>query len=156
MRAFSCVAFAVFAFLAAQPARAAGPLDGRWQGVVTFDKEAFLAETSTPAAGTTFRIEIDDSIVRVFVLKNGGLVETKPGLFHIAAAATNAVIYANEATPEANGWVESRVFVVTPKDDDTLIVQYVRVVNNRGLPGSDPQARFATRGAGAFGRVKSL
>jgi len=128
-------------------------LDGKWQGVINFDKEAFLAKTSTPDTGVTFRIEVDDSVVRVFVQQDGSFEEAKPGRFHIAHVSTNAVIY---ATDEDLGiWVESWAFVVTKKDANTLIVEYTRLVNNVATPLSEEGSKFATRGAGEFKRVES-
>lgn len=142
-----------------QPPQQAGPFqqvvpfDGTWEGTIVFDKEAFLVATSTPAEGLPMRIEIHDAVVRVFVKEGDDFVESKPGLFHIAPVQANAVIFATEASP-GDGWVESWVFVVTQKDDHTLIVEYSRLVNNVGTPLTDPSSKFGTRGVGEFERVR--
>jgi hypothetical protein len=130
------------------------PFDGIWEGTILFDKEALLAATSTPAAGVPMRVEIHDSVVRVFMNDGEGFSEVKPGLFHIAPVSANAVIYATESA-QGGPWVESWVFVVTQKDDHTLIVEYARLVNNVGTPLSDPSSKFGTRGAGEFQRVST-
>jgi hypothetical protein len=48
--------------------------------------------------------------------------------------------------------VETWNFTVTQKDKDTLLVDYVRVVNNLGLT-ADINGKFATRGYGELKRV---
>jgi hypothetical protein len=143
---------------ASQPSPQAGPFqqvvpfDGVWAGTIVIDKEALLVASSTPAEGLPMRIEIHDAVVRVFIKEGDAFVEVKPGLFHIAPVEANAVIFATEASYTA-GWVESWAFVVTQKDDHTLIVEYSRLVNNVGAPSSDPDSKFGTRGVGEFVRL---
>jgi hypothetical protein len=127
------------------------PFDGVWEGAIYFDKEAFLSATGTPDTGVKYRLEISGPVVRAFLEEDGKFVELKPGLFHIAPVETNAVIFATEASPDS--WVESVVFTVTQKDARTLLVQLARVVNNRTLPLSDKESKFATRGAGEFSKA---
>ncbi|MBS0470778.1 MAG: hypothetical protein JSR60_06880 [Proteobacteria bacterium] len=136
----------------AAPALADEPFDGKWSGVIHFDKEAFLLESSTPAGGLTMGLDIHGPVVRVTVREKDGDEEVKPGLFHIAAVQSNAVIFATEAAP-GDSWVESWAFVVTCTDDKTMRVEYVRLVKNPG-PGDDgaPET-FATRGEGTFERT---
>ncbi|HTW34420.1 MAG TPA: hypothetical protein VMD53_07375 [Rhizomicrobium sp.] len=132
------------------------PFDGVWEGLIFFDKEAFLAPTSTPAEGEPMRIEIHGAVVRVFAKEGSDFKEAKPGLFHIAPVSTNAVIFATQDEAVSSGWVESWVFVVTRKDEHTLIVEYSRLVNNVETPPSDPESKFATRGAGEFKLVSEF
>ena len=132
-----------------QPAQKIVPFDGVWEGTIVFDREALLTATGTPAAGIPMRIEIHDAVVRVFVKDGNDYSEAKPGLFHIAPVSANAVIFATQESPE-DGWVESWVFVVTQKNEHTLIVEYSRLVNNVGTPLSDPNSKFGTRGMGEF------
>ncbi len=127
------------------------PFDGMWEGIIHFDKEAFLTPTGTPDKGLKYRLEISGLVVRVFIEEDSKFVEVKPGLFHIAPVETNAVFFASEAAPDS--WVESVVFTATQRDAKTLIVQLVRVVNNRSLPLDDKQSKFAARGAGDFSKV---
>jgi len=128
------------------------PFDGVWEGSIVIDKEALLVAASTPAGGLPMRIEIHDAVVRVFIKEGDAFVEVKPGLFHIAPVEANAVIFATEASV-ADGWVECWAFVVTQKDDHTLIVEYSRLVNNVGTPLSDENSKFGTRGVGEFVRL---
>jgi hypothetical protein len=152
------VAAVLFALAAATPARAmsvdAESFNGTWQGKIDFDKEAFLAETSTPAAGQVFRIVIHDEIVHVYIKEKDAFEEAFEGMFHLARVSANAVIYATQTLPDAPvPWVETWVFVVTQKDANALIVQYVRLVNEVDAPPlSIPQSKFAARGAGEFKR----
>jgi hypothetical protein len=131
--------------------------DGVWQGVIHFDKEAFLSKEGTPADGTTFRIEIHGPVVRVFYIEPTGpgeLQEFMPGAFHIAPVISNAVIFGTHfAPPSSLYWVETWVFTTTLKDQNTLLVQYSRVVNNVGMPPDQDGSKFATRGYGEFKRV---
>lgn len=124
------------------------PFDGTWEGNILFDKEAFLASTSTPPEGVAFRFEIHGPVVQVFIEEDGKFGESKPGAFHIAPVGTNAVIFATDSAPDA--WVETWTFVVTQKDDHTLTVEYTRLVNNVGSMPDSPEKIFGTRGIGDF------
>ncbi len=136
-----------------QDVQQAVPFDGVWEGTIYFDKEALLSSTGTPDGGVKYRLEISGPIVRAFIENSGKFVEMAPGSFHIAPVETNAVIYATQAAPDS--WVESIAFTVTQRDANTLIVELSRVVNNRHLPLSDNQSKYATRGAGEFKRMIS-
>ena len=131
-----------------QGAQVAVPFDGIWEGKILFDKEAFLGPGSTPIDGAEFRVEIHGAVVRVFAKMEGEFSETKPGAFHIAPVGVNAVIFATDAQPDS--WVESWTFVVSQKDNRTLVVEFSRLVNNLGLLRDDPQKNFGTRGTGEF------
>jgi hypothetical protein len=142
---------------AAPAARASDfDLNGLWQGVINFDKEAFLSQNGTPAEGRAYRIAIDGEDVHLFLAHDGGFFENAEGAVHIAQVKSNAVIYATAfSPPSADGvyWVETWTFTVTLKDADTLLAEYVRVVHNVGVPAGAESASFATRGAGEFKRV---
>ena len=101
---------AAAALLLTCPARAADPpsLDGQWQGVIKFEKDAFLADSSTPAAGTVMRIVIDGKDAHVFVLQPPGVFdEERPGLFRVARSQSNALIFTIvHALPDSGTWVE--------------------------------------------------
>ena len=125
--------------------------DGTWQGTIYFDKEGFLADTSTPVTGVRFRIEIHDVVVRVFIEEDGAFKESKPGRYHIAPLSANAVIFATDE--DEGNWVESWSFVVTVKGKDLMIAEYTRLVNNVSVPHGEKGSEFATRGAGEFSRV---
>jgi hypothetical protein len=129
----------------------AAPFDGTWEGKIFFDKEAFLVATSTPAEGVDFRIEIHDPIVKIFIREDSGFTEANPGTFHISPVDTNAVIFGTQS--QAGSWNETWTFVLTQRDDHTLVIEYSRLVNNVGLPPDDPQKIFGTRGIGDFKRV---
>lgn len=128
------------------------PWDGTWDGKLFFDKEAFLATSSTPAEGAEFRIEISGPVVRIFTKDSDGFQEAKPGAFHIATVGANAVIFGTDSQRDV--WVESWVFVMTQKDDHTLTVEYSRLVNNVGVPPDYHEKIFGTRGIGEFQRTK--
>lgn len=125
--------------------------DGQWAGIIHFDKEALLTDTSTPAEGTPMGIEIRGPVVRVFIHDGAGDTEVKPGAFHIAPVNANAIIFASDGA--RGSWTESWAFVVTFKDDKTLRVEFSRLVNNPGPPQDDAPGTFATRGEGEFHRT---
>ncbi len=158
MRTFSIlsraglVLLSLLAFAPAAPADDAPPFDGTWEGIIHFDKEAFLLESSTPAAGTAFRLEIHGPVVRVFFREKDDFEEAKPGLFHIAPVSANAVIFASDASADG-AWVETWTFAVTRKGP-SLFVEYQRLVNNLGVPEGQAGSHFATRGEGEFKIVK--
>lgn len=130
-------------------AQEATNFDGTWEGAIHFDKEAFLTEASTPTAGVFFRIVIHGPVVDVFHGDSSKFTISKPGKFHIAPVADNAVIFATETAKPDEAWTESWVFVVTKKNDRTLIAEYVRLVNNNsGSEKPDENVKFATRGEG--------
>lgn len=124
------------------------PFDGTWNGTLFFDKQGFPATGSAPPASMNLRIDIHGEVVRVFINEDGRLAEVKPGMFHIAPVAANAVIYATEAG--GGEWDETWDFAVTQKDARTLLVEYVRVVNNLGMRPSEPESRFGSHATGEF------
>jgi len=116
-----------------------------------FDKEAFLATSSTPADGTLMRIEIHGPVVRVFYQEDNNFIESMPGSFHIDPVLSNAAIFGTHYAVDS--WVETWTFAVTQKDDHTLMVEFSRIVNNIGTPPDQPESKFATRGWGELKRV---
>jgi hypothetical protein len=134
-----------------QQVQVAAPFDGTWEGKIIFDKEAFLAPTSTPPEGIDFRIEIHDPIVKVFIKDDSGFAEANPGTFHISPVDTNAVIFGTQS--QGGSWNETWTFTLTQRSDRTLVVEYTRLVNNVGMPPDDPLKIFGTRGIGDFKRI---
>ncbi len=96
------------------------------------------------------RIDVGGPVVHVFMEQDHAFSEFMSGQFHIAQVMANAVIFGTHAS---DPWTESWVFVVTHKDDDTLLVNFTRVVNNERTPLTDEYSKFSTRGFGEFRRV---
>ena len=135
--------------------------DGTWQGDIRFDKEGLLSQWGTSAIGETIKIDIHDAAVRVYLKspndETGVFEEFMPGAFHIAPVMSNAVIFGTHYSrpKEAGGiyWIETWTLIVAFKDNDTLLVNYARVVNNVGMPLDQEGSKFAIRGVGEFKRI---
>jgi hypothetical protein len=115
-------------------------LDGTWVGELTPISGPGLSPP--PRHFGVIRLEIDGLNVRVFSDDR----EPKPGLFTINRHGSNAVITAIQADPGAPvgaSWVETWTFIVTVGDPSTLIVNYVRVVNNNQSAMTEDGARFS-------------
>ncbi|HYD86818.1 MAG TPA: hypothetical protein VEA80_05040 [Vitreimonas sp.] len=131
---------------------AVGMLDGTWEGDLGPVDGAGLS----PARLRGVRLVISGQTVAVFVPDNGSAIEVKPGAFSIQRDGTNAVITSIEVDPgrpRNEGWVETWCFVITLRDADTLITNFVRVVNNNDMPPDEPSARFSQIAAGELRRV---
>lgn len=131
-------------------AQTALELDGTWEGELAPISGPGIAPP--PIDFGTIRLEIHLHNVRVF--SNGN--EVKPGAFQIERNGANAVITAIQSDPGAplgHSWVETWAFIVTVGAADTLIVNYVRVVNNNHLPASEDGARFSQIRTGILRRL---
>jgi hypothetical protein len=64
--------------------------------------------------------------------------------------AEGVVIYAHNAS---QWWAETQVFTIARSGEDTLLVQYWRVVNNVGVPPEEDGSKWALGGHGEFRRV---
>src|SRR5262245_34390498 len=140
---------AVLAFacsLAPSPASSQqwGALDGTWEGSFVSIEGRGLSKPQ--GAWAPIRVVIDDVKAQVFLLEGGKAQEVKPGAFRISRHGPTAVIYAMDSdssqTPWSS-WVETWVFAVTLKDADTLIANFVRVVNNNDNPPITSESRFS-------------
>jgi hypothetical protein len=144
----------VAATLLAAPAHAqssAPGLDGDWVGTLENITGPGIAPPPNGPA-PMLRLSIDRQNVRIFMDDR----EVKPGTFEIRREAANAVIHSIQSDPGARvgaSWVETWTFVVTLADPDTLIVNYVRVVNNNHIEPSEDGARFSQIRTGQLRRA---
>jgi hypothetical protein len=125
-------------------------LDGTWEGELTAISGSGISPP--PRHFGVVRLEIFRRNARVFM--DGD--EVKPGAFQIERNGSNAVISAIESDPssaQGAGWVETWAFIVTLGDADTLIVNYVRVVNNNNMAASEDGARFSQIRTGQLRRL---
>ena len=128
-------------------------LDGVWQGHLDNVTGPGIAP---PPDGDypIVQLHIDRRNVRVLL----GQDEPKAGTFEIMREGTNAVITSIQSDPGAalgQSWVETWTFVVTLFDQNTLMVNYVRVVNNNNVDAAQDGARFAQVRTGRFHRVNA-
>jgi hypothetical protein len=133
---------AAAAFAVAVPAHAVetANFDGVWEGTLHFSDSSFAFDPVPDAKDTRdvkLRVEIHGPVVNVFFAyhpPDDGL----PGVFHIPQVKNNAVIFGTDYSQEAGpGWTESKVVIVTPKDDKTLLVSFSRLVSNSGFDARD-------------------
>jgi len=77
-----------------------------------------------------------------------------PGAFHLNANKSNSVIFSNDSGTDDDGtWVESWVFVVTLLDNNELLVEWTRMVNNLDMPRTAKSSKFVVHGSGTIQRV---
>lgn len=126
-------------------------LDGDWEGELTSISGPGLAPP--PQDFGTVRMHIDRRNVRVFIDQ----AEVKPGTFVIEREGASAVISSLEADPGApvgTSWIETWTFVVTLGGPDSLLVNFVRVVNNTNMRASQEGARFSQIRTGELRRLR--
>ena len=130
-------------------------LNGTWQGQLTPVEGDGLSQPGGPYP--PMRIVIQGDTARVIAQIPGQPDdEVRPGSFRVHRLGTNAVISSIAAdTARPQGWVETWAFMVTLKDNDTLTVNFVRVVNNNDFPPSDPTGRFSMMLTGEFQRQRA-
>ncbi len=129
-------------------------LDGYWEGALENVVGAGVAPP--PTSFPPVRLFIYRDTVRVFMNDGGSVEEVKPGTFSIRREGPNAVITSIQSDPGnriGTSWVETWTFVVTLGDADTLIVNYVRIVNNTSLPAGRDEARFSQMRTGQLRRI---
>lgn len=121
-------------------------LNGVWQGKIAIDNAREEA--------LECRLNIADDKASVWIAMQGQWREAKSGTFHLNAHKSNAVIFSNDSGTDTDGaWVESWVFVVTLSDNDELLVEWSRVVNNLDMPKSVKGSKFTVHGSGTVRRL---
>jgi hypothetical protein len=126
-------------------------LDGEWTGVLENVSGPGVAPPPD-GAFPSVRLQIDQRNARVWF----GDDEVKAGTFEIRRDGTNAVISSIESdagSPPGRSWIETWTFVVTLAGPDTLVVNFVRVVNNNNMRPSEDGAHFSQIRTGQFRRV---
>ncbi len=131
-----------------------GSLDGVWEGD--------LGAVNVPGAiGPprlyTVRIVISGANASVFAhdVTGGPFQEVKHGAFHVTRLGPNGIVYAVDSGGDADGtWVETWNFTVTLKQNDKLIINLCRMVNNIDLPTSVKYSKFTENEAGELTRTK--
>jgi hypothetical protein len=85
--------------------------------------------------------------------------EILPGQFNVDFLGTNALIYIVHAgripTPAGSKWFETYIVAVTARTSNTLLVRWVRCVNNIDTKPDDPDRAFTVDGEGILDKVSS-
>jgi hypothetical protein len=139
---------------AAQTQRADSDLNGAWEGELVNITGPGIAPP--PNDFGPMRLVIDGHSARVCMREGAAFQEMKSDTFTVERNGTNAVISSIESdggSRPGTSWVETWTFVVTLADADTLVVNYVRVVNNNNLRSDQDGAHFSQIRTGQFHRV---
>lgn len=133
---------------------------GTWQGKIEFfDAPRF--EPSPKGAAMDVRFVIHLPSVRVFARpvsnKTAPWGEVKSGYFGGQVWGSQAVFSSVTSGKDSDGlWVESISFNLVHDSPMTLVVYYVRAVNNLDLPVANSDAHFAWGGSGQFQRMDDV
>jgi hypothetical protein len=134
-----------------------GVLSGIWQG-------SFQAVSLTPngpaiPSQINLRLVFAGGKAQVFTREKTTWDEILPGQFSVDFLGTNALIYIVHAgripTPAGSRWFETYIVAVTARTSNTLLVRWVRCVNNIDTKPDDPDRAFTVDGEGILDKVSS-
>ena len=133
-----------------------GPLDGTWEGTLSWASGPGLA----PYEGDrrqkwSWRIRISGRDAQVFFVSGGNAEESKPGEYQVVRLRTNAVVVSVDSGKDDDGtWVETSSFTLTQKDRNTVIAVWTRQVNNNNVPLSNEHSKFTVVAVGELKRAR--
>jgi hypothetical protein len=140
--------------------REIGSFNGDWEGKLKVVATSVPTDSVihndhvAPYNAHLFKIIIRNKDVRVFADND----EIKQGHFGIYQHKANAVVCATNSgighyNKKDGAWVETWCFLLTQKDQNTLIGNFSRLVNHTDLPADDEYATFSINATGEFRRV---
>ena len=127
-------------------------LNGEWEGTIFFNGG------DSKMRQQQFHLTLEGSRARYFEKNtvSGAWAEAMPGMFRASYHGANAVIQGTHFGDDNDGnWVETWVLVVTRISEESLRVEWIRMVNNVALPSSDPRKVFSYGGSGVFNRINN-
>lgn len=133
---------------------------GTWQGRIDFFN-APRFEPSSKRTSMEIRFVIHLPSVRVFTRpvsnKTAPWAEVNSGQFGGQIWGSQAVLNSVTSGNDSDGlWIESISFTLVHDSPMTLVVYFIRAVNNLDLPVANPDAHFAWGGSGQFQRVDGV
>lgn len=132
-------------------------LDGQWEGRLRM-REPFASPdlTKSPVSeDVSLRVVIDKGTPKVFVLDDGEWSEVMPNDLTIMRYRSNAIITGFQASgTENNGWVETWSILITVKNDDEVVAEWGRIVNNLNPSARSVSPTFSMGAVGQMYRVK--
>jgi hypothetical protein len=141
------------------PSLRAASYDGTWTGTVKCLYDPGLWPQDECDVGFTLQIHgTDFSVEQVVKSKAGTETRSKinSGKFHAGRLSTNGVAVSLDTGNDEDGtWVETWSFVMTLKDEDHMLVQWTRVVNNLDMPPDKRGSKFFIVGLGELARNKA-
>jgi hypothetical protein len=114
---------------------------GTWEGTL----EGHSGPNLVAGAGSkiAFRIVIDPQQAHVFQQLDSRWSEMKPGTFSVYNWGSQAVVYSlTSGTDEDGTWVEGSSFTLMHNSPSSLIVYWLRTVNNLNLSADNPDFYF--------------
>lgn len=127
-----------------------GPTIGTWEGSLDPINGPGLAASDKRLP---IRMIVRDDAAQVFTGENFE-IEAKPGKFKVERIATNMIVFEIDKGEDNDGvWVETWAFVITQKDQNTLITNFYRVVNNTEMPLNAGDSKFSIAKVGELKRV---
>lgn len=95
------------------------------------------------------RFFIRGDMAQVFIWRGSGWEEVKPGQFRLTHHKSNAILYSIDS---GSGWVESWIFSLSRRDEDSLNVYANRIINNINMAPDDPHSRITYGATAVFTR----
>ena len=132
-------------------------LDGQWEGRLRMREPFASPDLAKPPVSEdiVLRIVIGADTPKVFMLDDGKWSDVMPNDLTIMRYRSNAVITGFQASgAEHNGWVETWSILITVKNDDEVVAEWGRIVNNLN-PRAGVSPTFSMGAAGQMHRVKS-
>jgi len=127
-----------------------GPISGTWEGSLDPVNGPGLTASDKRLP---IRMIVRDDVAQVFTGENFE-IEAKPGKFKVEKTATNMIVFEIDKGEDNDGvWVETWAFVITQKDQNTLITNFYRVVNNTEMPANAANSKFSIAKVGELKRV---
>jgi hypothetical protein len=130
-------------------------IDGQWQGDLKMRLPLTPTDKLNPAdpSDLSLRLLIDGSMTKILIRDGAEWIEVMPGKLDIVRAYTNAVIVgSNSQGTDTEGWIESWALVLTLRDDDSMLVEWTRAVNNLD-PGPNALPTFSMGAVGILRRT---
>ena len=95
------------------------------------------------------RFYIRGDRAQVFIDRGGQWQEVKPGKFKVSQHKSNAVIHSIDS---GSGWVESWIFSISRRDEDSIFVYGNRIINNFKQPAANKHSRITYAASSVFTR----
>lgn len=108
------------------------------------------------------RLRIQQQQAELFFKYDSAWSPIAPTRFKLDVKGPNAVIYMQDIAPDVTdktgfgGWVESKVLLLTKKDDDAVYVSMQRAVNNFLKKSDEENSRFFILSVGELKRVDDM
>lgn len=131
-------------------------LNGQWEGSLKKREPLTSPDlTKSPDADDLkLRVMLDGWNAKVFLFDDGEWREVMPNSFKVTRYSTNAIAIAIDSSgSEKGGWVESWAILMTVKNDDEILAEWTRVVNNLSIAAPNVAQTFSMGAVGTLHRM---